>query len=78
VAARRLDRGAEPLDELGRDLVAPALGSKDVFQPLLELGVPGTGIAAAEMALDLDAQRFHELPVQVELDPLEHVFAVSL
>jgi hypothetical protein len=72
-----LDRGAEPLDELGRDLVAPALGPKDVLQPLLERGVPAARPAAAEMALDLDPQRFDELSVQVELDLLEHVFAVS-
>ena len=72
-----LDRGAEPLDELGWDLVATALGPKDVLQALLERGVPAAGVAAAEMALDLDPQRFDELPVQVELELLEHVFAVS-
>jgi hypothetical protein len=77
MSPRRLDRGAEPLDELGWDLVTAALGPKDDLQPLLERRVPAARAAAAEVALDLDAQRFDELPVKVELDLLEHVFAVS-
>ena len=77
VAVGALDRGAEPLDQLRRDLVAPALGPDRVLQPLLELGVPGAGAAAAEMTLHLDAQRLDELSVEVELDLLKHVFAVS-
>ena len=68
---------AETLDELGRDLVAAALGSKDLLQPPLEGGMAAARVAAAEVVLDLDAQGRHELTVEVELELPQHVFAVS-
>jgi hypothetical protein len=72
-----LEQRPEPVHEFGRHLVAPALGPKDLLEPPLERGVPAAGVAAAQVMLDLDAHRSDELSVEVELDLLEHVFAVS-
>jgi hypothetical protein len=72
-----LEQRTEPVDELGRNLVASALGPKDLLEPPLERGVPAAGVAPAQVVLDLDAHRSDELSVEVELDLLQHVFAVS-
>jgi len=72
-----LEQRPEPVDELGRHLVASALGPQDLLEPPLERGVPAAGVAAAQVVLDLDAHRSKELPVEVELDLLQHVFTVS-
>jgi len=72
-----LEQRAEPIDELGRHMVTPALGPQDLLEPPLERGVPAAGVAAAQVVLDLDAHRSDELSVEVELDLLQHVFAVS-
>jgi hypothetical protein len=72
-----LEQRPEPLDELGRHLVASALGPQDLLEPPLERGVPAAGVAAAQVLLDLDAHGGNELSVQEELDLLQHVFAVS-
>jgi hypothetical protein len=71
-------RRAQALDDLGRDLVAAALGAEHLLEPALELGVPVTGGALPEVHLDLHALHADELPVEVELDLPEHVRAVSL
>ena len=65
------------MDELGRYLVAPAFGPQELLEPSLERGVTAAGVAAAQVLFDLDAQRSDELTVEVELDLLQHVFAVS-
>src|SRR4029453_13672394 len=72
-----LEERPEPVDELGRHLVAPALGPQDLLEPPLERGVPAAGVAAAQVVLDLDAHRSDELSIEVELDLLQHMFAVS-
>jgi hypothetical protein len=72
-----LEQRPEPLDELGRHLVASALGPEYLLEPPLERGVPAAGVAAAQVLLDLDAHGGDELSVEVELDLLQHVFAVS-
>jgi hypothetical protein len=72
-----IEQRPEPVDELGRNLVASALGPKDLLEPPLERGVPAAGVAPAQVVLDLDAHRSDELSVEVELDLLQHVFAVS-
>jgi hypothetical protein len=72
-----LEQRSEPVHELGRHLVASALGPKDLLEPPLERGVPAAGVAAAQVVLDLDAHRSDELSVEVELDLLQHVFTVS-
>jgi len=72
-----LEQSSESVDELGWHLVASALGPQDLLEPPLELGVPAAGVAAAEVLLDLGAHGGDELSVEVELDLLQHVFAVS-
>jgi hypothetical protein len=72
-----LEQRPEPVDELGRHLVASALGPQDLLQPSLERGVPAAGVAPAQVVLDLDAHRSDELSVEVELDLFQHLFAVS-
>ena len=67
----------ETVHEFGRYLVAPALGPKELLQPPLERGVPAAGVAPAKVLLDLDAHGSDELTVEVELDLLQHMFAVS-
>jgi hypothetical protein len=77
VSVGPIEHRPQPLDELGWHLVASALGPQDLREPALEIGVTGARIAAAQVLLDLDAHRSDELPVEVELDLLQHVFAVS-
>jgi predicted HAD superfamily phosphohydrolase len=77
VRVRGPEHRADPLEQLGRDVVAAALGAEHVLQLALEVGVPRARIATTEMALDLDALEPNELTVEVELDLSEHVFAVS-
>jgi hypothetical protein len=77
VRVGRVEHRPEALDELGRYMVAPALGPQELLEPSLERGVPAAGIAAAEVLLDLEAHGSDELTVEVELDLLQHVFAVS-
>jgi hypothetical protein len=72
-----LEQCPEPVDQLGRHLVAPALGPQDLLELPLERGVSAAGVAAAQVLLDLDAHGGNELSVEVELDLLQHVFAVS-
>ena len=77
MGAGLIEQRPQPVDELGWHLVASALGPQDLREPALELGMTAAGIAAAQVVLDLEAQRSNELPVQVELDLLQHVFTVS-
>jgi len=77
VRAWGIEQRTEAVDELGRYLVAPALGPKEFLELSLERGVPAAGVAAAEVLFDLDAHGSDELSVEVELDLLQHVFAVS-
>jgi len=72
-----VEQSPETVDELGRYLVAPALGPQELLEPSLERGVPAAGIAPAQVLLDLEAHRSDELTVEVELDLLQHMFAVS-
>jgi hypothetical protein len=72
-----LEQRPKPVDELRWHLVASTLGPKDLLEPPLERGVPAAGIAAAQVLLDLDAHGSDELSVEVELDLLQHAFAVS-
>ena len=39
--------------------------------------MPAAGVAATQVSLDLDVQRADELTVDVELDLLQHVLALS-
>jgi len=73
----RVEQPPEAVDELGRYMVAPALGPQELLEPPLERGVPAAGVAAPEVLLDLEAHGSDELTVEVELDLLQHVFAVS-
>jgi hypothetical protein len=73
----RVEQRPEAVDEFGRYLVAPAFGPQEILEPSLERSVPAAGVAAAQVLLDLDAQRSDELSIEVELDLLQHVFAVS-
>jgi hypothetical protein len=70
---------ADPLGELGRQghLVTSALRTEHLLQVPLEIGVTAARVAAAEMPLDLETDLADELSVEVELDLLQHVFAVS-
>ena len=77
VRVGRVEQCPEALDELGRYLVAPALGPQELLQPSLERRVPAAGVAAAQVLLDLEAHGSNELTVEVELDLLQHMFAVS-
>jgi hypothetical protein len=77
VSVGSIEQRPQPVDELRRHLVASALGPQDLREPALELGVTAAGVAAAQVLLDLDAHRSNELSVEVELDLLQHVFAVS-
>jgi len=77
VRVGRVEQRPEAVDELGRHLIAPALGPQEILEPLLERGVPAAGVAAAQVLLDLDAHGSDELTVEVELDLLQHMFAVS-
>jgi hypothetical protein len=77
VRVGRVEQCPETVHEFGRYLVAPALGPKELLQPPLERGVPAAGVAAAKVLLDLDAHGSDELTVEVELDLLQHMFAVS-
>jgi hypothetical protein len=72
-----LEEQPDPLEQLRRDLAAPALGPEDLLQLELELGVSGARVAADEVLFDLRAQRTDELTVEVELDLLQHVLALS-
>ena len=71
------DRGADPLEQLGRDVVAAALRAQHLLQAALELGVAAARGAVPEMPLDLHALHANELTIEVELDLAEHVLAVS-
>ena len=73
----RVEHRPEALDELGRYLVAPAFGPQEILEPSLERSVPAAGVAAAKVLLDLEAHGSDELTVEVELDLLQHMFAVS-
>jgi hypothetical protein len=77
VRVGRVEQCPEAIDELGRYLVAPALRPQELLQPPLERGVPATGVATAQVPLDLQAHGSDELTVEVELDLLQHMFAVS-
>jgi hypothetical protein len=68
---------AHSLDELRRDVVAPALGAEHLLQAPLEVGMAGARGAFPEVTLDLHALDAHELPVEIELDLAEHVLALS-
>jgi hypothetical protein len=69
--------GAKALDDLGRDVVAPAFLAQHLLEPALELGVAVARGALPEMHLDLHALEADELTVEVELDLPEHALAVS-
>jgi len=77
VRVGRVEQRPKAFDELGRYLVAPALGPQELLEPSLERGVPAAGVAAAQVLLDLEAHGSDELTVEVELDLLQHMFAVS-
>jgi hypothetical protein len=66
------------LEHLGRDLVAPALGSQDLLELALEVRVPRARPAGDEVRLDLDAEATVELPVEVELEAPQDLLAINL
>ena len=72
-----VEQSPEAVDQLGRYLVAPALRPQELLEPSLERGVPAAGVAPAQVLLDLEAHGSDELTVEVELDLLQHMFAVS-
>jgi hypothetical protein len=71
------EQHADAFDELGGHLVAPAFVPEHLLEPTLELGMPVTGGALPQVALDLNALQAHELPVEVELDLPERVLAFN-
>jgi hypothetical protein len=73
----RVEQGPDALGELNGHVAAPALVSQHLLQPPLEVRVAAARVAAAEVALDLDALEPHELAVEIELDLPEDVFAIS-
>jgi hypothetical protein len=77
VPVRRREHRAHALQELGRCVVAPALGAKHLLQPALELGVVVARGAAPQVSLDLDVLHPDQLTVEVELDLAKHVLALS-
>ena len=72
-----LEQRPHPFQQVRRDVPTTALRAEDLLQLPLEVGVPAAGVAATQVSLDLDVQRADELTVEVELDLLQHVFAVS-
>jgi hypothetical protein len=72
-----LEQRPYPFQQVGRDVPATALRAEDLLQLPLEVGVPTAGVAATQVSLDLDVQRADELTVEVELDLLQHVLALS-
>jgi hypothetical protein len=66
-----------PFQQVRRDVPRTALRAEDLLQLPLEVGVPAAGVAATQVSLDLDVQRADQLTVEVELDLLQHVLALS-
>jgi hypothetical protein len=77
VVVRPFEQGPNPLEELRRDLAATTLGADDLLQLALEVRMACAWAAASEVALDLHANSTHELTIEVELDLLQHAFALS-
>src|SRR6266508_4306389 len=69
--------GVDPLEQVRRDLVAPALGPQHGLQPALELRAVGAVPTRAEMFVDLGVRRHIELPVEIELDLRQDLAAVN-
>jgi hypothetical protein len=72
-----LEQRPYPVQQVRRDVPTTALRAEDLLQLPLEVGVPAAGVAATQVSLDLDVQRADELTVEVELDLLQHVLALS-
>jgi hypothetical protein len=68
---------AEALEHVRRHLVAPTLRAQNGLQLALEVRVTRARVAGHEVLLDLDAQAAFELPVKVELEAPEDLFAVN-
>jgi len=77
VVVRAFEQVPNALEQLRRDIATTALGADDLLELTLEVRMAGAGTAAPEMLLDLQAHVTHELTIQVELDLLQHVFALS-
>lgn len=77
VVVRPFEQDADALEQLRRYVAATALGPDHLFQLALEIRVAGAGAAAPEVVLDLHTRGTHELTIQVELDLLQHAFALS-
>jgi hypothetical protein len=72
-----LEHRPDPLQQLGGDVVAAALGAERLLQLPLEVGMPRARVAASEVSLDLDTLEPDQLTVEVELDLSQDVLAVS-
>jgi hypothetical protein len=72
-----LEHRPDPLQQLGRNVVAAALGTEHLLQLPLKVGMARARVAASEVPLDLDALEPDQLTVEVELDLSQDVFAVS-
>ena len=73
----RVEQRAEAVDELGRYLSHPHLDRRSSFSRRWNAAWPLQGSQPPEVLLDLHAHGSDELTVEVELDLLQHVFAVS-
>lgn len=73
-----MDRPGDALQQVSRDLVAPALGSDEGLQVPVEVGVIRARPAEDEMLLDLHPQIITELPIEEELDPPHHFPTLNL
>lgn len=74
---RRREHGPHPIEELGRRVVAAALGPEHLLQPALELGVIVAPGAIPQVSLDLGALDRDQLTIEVELDLTQHPLALS-
>ncbi|HEX7463499.1 MAG TPA: hypothetical protein VF382_01190 [Actinomycetota bacterium] len=64
------EQTANALQQVGRDLVATALGLDQLAKPALEVRAFHARTAVAEVPLELGVLITFELPVEVELDLL--------
>lgn len=72
-----LEHRPDPLQQLGRDVVAAALGTEHLLQLPLEVGMACARVAASEVPLDLHAVEPDQLTVEVELDLSQDMLAIS-
>ena len=76
LVGRRREAGSDLLHEVLRHVAAAALGDEEL-QPPLEVGAVRARGARGEVLVELCGYGGIELPVEVELDLLQHVLAVN-